>query len=165
MGEDTAPHASTSSVSRSDEKKADIEMTGNRSRYSTTPPHVSDDELVKLRIGDLLHAFKSSIDEFHGDVRVDKESCACWIEKIMTWRRGLLKGVIEPLIVVAVIEALRGEAKEVVKGQAYETLRAMFIDLHNAFPLVMYQQELLGMFKSGKAFKNVTRGSFARILK
>ncbi|KAJ2607538.1 hypothetical protein H4S08_004785, partial [Coemansia sp. RSA 1365] len=121
--------------------------------------------LVKPRVGDLLHAFKSSVDEFHGDVQKDKQSCASWIEKIMTWRCGLLKEVSKPLIVVAVAEALRGEAKEVVKGQAYETLGAMFVDLHSVFLLVIYQQELLGMFKSGEAFKNVTRRSFARILK
>ncbi|PIA12536.1 hypothetical protein COEREDRAFT_12637 [Coemansia reversa NRRL 1564] len=83
----------------------------------------------------------------------------------MSWRRGALIGVFEQLVMVAVQDLLRGDAKDTFKGEMFETLDSLVSALQITFPLVIYQQQLMDLIRSGEAFKGITRYNFGYVMK
>ncbi|PIA15505.1 hypothetical protein COEREDRAFT_9217 [Coemansia reversa NRRL 1564] len=161
MGTEAQPVASTSKGKES----ADVLMAGNLSKYSTKVPKATQTQIIAPKASELLDAFKSNIGEFSGNAKKDKQSCANWITKIMSWRCGALIGVFEQLVTVAVQDLLRGDAKDTFKGEMFETLDSLVSALQITFPLVIYQQQLMDLIRSGEAFKGITRYNFGYVTK
>ncbi|PIA13555.1 hypothetical protein COEREDRAFT_11321 [Coemansia reversa NRRL 1564] len=161
MGTEEQPVASTSKGKES----ADVLMAGNLSKYSTEVPKTTQAQIIAPKASELLDAFKSNIGEFSGNAKKDKQSCANWITKIMSWRRGALIGVFEQLVTVAVQDLLRRDSKDTFKGEMFETLDSLVSALQITFPLVVYQQQLMDLIRSGEAFKGITRYNFGYITK
>ncbi|PIA12523.1 hypothetical protein COEREDRAFT_12660 [Coemansia reversa NRRL 1564] len=161
MGTEEQPVASTSKGKES----ADVLMAGNLSKYSTEVPKATQTQIIAPKASELLDAFKSNIEEFSGNAKKDKQSCTNWITKIMSWRCGALIRVFEQLVTVAVQDLLRGDAKDTFKGEMFETLDSLVSALQITFPLVIYQQQLMDLIRSGEAFKGITRYNFGYVTK
>ncbi|PIA14391.1 hypothetical protein COEREDRAFT_10436 [Coemansia reversa NRRL 1564] len=161
MGTDKQPVASTSKGKES----TDVLMAGNLSKYSTEVPKATQAQIIAPKASELLDAFKSNIGIFLGNAKKDKQSCANWITKIMSLRRGALIGVFKQLVTVTVQDLLHGDAKDTFKGEMFETLDALVSASQIAFPLVIYQQQLMDLIRSGEAFKGITRYNFGYVTK
>ncbi|PIA12766.1 hypothetical protein COEREDRAFT_12207 [Coemansia reversa NRRL 1564] len=161
MGSPDQLEASTSKGKETE----DVPMTGNLSKYSLDVPNTTTGQIIAPKTSELLEAFKLNIREYSGNAKKDRQSCSTWVTKIMSWRRGALIGVFEQLVMVTIQSLLRGDAKEAFAGEMFMTLESLLSALQIAFPLIIYQQHLLELIRSGEAFRDISRYNFGRIIK
>ncbi|PIA17772.1 hypothetical protein COEREDRAFT_7355 [Coemansia reversa NRRL 1564] len=161
MGSPDQPEASTSKG----KKTEDVHMTGNLSKYSLDVPKATTDQFIAPKTSELLEAFKLNIGEYSGNAKKDRQSCATWVTKIMSWRRRALIGIFEQLVTVTIQSLLHGDAKEAFAGEMFMTFESLLSALQIAFPLIIYQQHLLDLIRSGKAFHDISRYNFGWIIK
>ncbi|KAJ2607159.1 hypothetical protein H4S08_004920 [Coemansia sp. RSA 1365] len=143
-------------ASTSKKKSEDVPMAGNLSKYSLDVPKATTEQTIAPKTSELLEAFKLNIGEYSGNAKKDRQSCATWVTKIMSWRRGALIGVFEQLITVTIQSLLCGDANEAFAGEMFKTLKLLLSALQVAFPLILYQQHLLELIRSGEAFRDIS---------
>ncbi|PIA12887.1 hypothetical protein COEREDRAFT_12020 [Coemansia reversa NRRL 1564] len=161
MGSPDQPEASTSKGKESE----DVPMAGNLSKYSLDVPNATTGQIIAPKTSKLLEAFKLNIGEYSGNAKKDSQSCATLVTKIMSWRRGALIGVFEQLVMVTIQSLLHGDAKEAFAGEMFMTLESLLSALQIVFSLIIYQQHLLELIRSGEAFRDISQYNFGWIIK